>query len=111
MAQSDGLAPGRGVLTSESVRHMLTAQPGTNPNRWSNAGWGLGVGLDTLSNGTPVVWHGGDNVGWAARWTIIPNSQIGLVVLTNSDAGGGVIQELVCQWLTWAVNDMFTSCS
>lgn len=57
------------------------------------------------------MWHGGDNVGWAARWTIIPDSQIGLVVLTNSDAGGGLIQELVCQWLTWAVNDTLASCS
>jgi len=110
MTQLDPASSEAAVLRPETKRQMRTSQPQTIPNRWSNAGWGLGVGLDKLANGTEVVWHGGDNIGWAARWVTIPNTSAGIVVLTNSDAGNMLIEEVVCRWLDWAAGDTFENC-
>jgi hypothetical protein len=48
-----------------------------------------GMGLETNSRwGVPIIHHGGSLFGYKSDWMILPDSGIGAVLLTNSDAGG-----------------------
>jgi hypothetical protein len=38
--------------------------------------------------GVPVVSHGGSMDGFKSNWYLLPESQIGALILTNSDTGG-----------------------
>lgn len=61
--------------------------------------WGLGLELQPLRDGRTAIEHEGINVGWHSRFLAEPRSGWGVVVLTDSDAGGdladGAIAELV----------------
>ena len=48
-----------------------------------------GMGLEVSHKyGVPVVSHGGSMGGFKSNWYLLPDSQIGAVILTNSDTGG-----------------------
>ena len=48
-----------------------------------------GMGLEVSTKyGVPVVSHGGSMAGFKSNWYLLPDSQIGAVILTNSDTGG-----------------------
>lgn len=48
-----------------------------------------GMGLEVSRKyGVPVVSHGGSMAGFKSDWYLLPDSQIGAVILTNSDTGG-----------------------
>jgi CubicO group peptidase (beta-lactamase class C family) len=48
-----------------------------------------GMGLEVSGKyGVPVVSHGGSMSGFKSNWYLLPDSQIGAVILTNSDTGG-----------------------
>ena len=48
-----------------------------------------GMGLEVSRKyGVPVVSHGGSMAGFKSNWYLLPDSQIGSAILTNSDTGG-----------------------
>jgi CubicO group peptidase (beta-lactamase class C family) len=52
-----------------------------------NATYGMGLQV-SRKYGVPVVSHGGSMGGFKSNWYLLPDSQIGAVVLTNADTGG-----------------------
>jgi len=52
-----------------------------------NATYGMGLEVST-KYGVPVVSHGGSMAGFKSNWYLLPDSQIGAVILTNADTGG-----------------------
>ena len=55
-----------------------------------NKHYGMGLEMDT-SSGVLVVYHGGSLVGFQTNVVIIPDAQVGAVILTNSDQGQPLI--------------------
>ncbi|MDJ0838027.1 MAG: beta-lactamase family protein [Acidobacteriota bacterium] len=84
---------GGGVLKQSTLDLMF--QPAENsPN------YGLGYSVNSR-NGLVTVGHGGSNRGWQAQMTIAPKTGDGIVLLTNSSSGFGVVNALFCDWVTW----------
>lgn len=79
-----------GPISPALARQMLTLQKGEN-------GTGFGLGLQVTELGTPRAWfgHGGSNAGYRAQVVMFPGTGQGAVVMTNSDAGSPVLQELL----------------
>lgn len=82
---------GRGVLKPETVALMTTGV--------TNAHWGLGYQMIDLPDGETAVGHGGTNRGWRAQVVELPGKKQGLVVLTNSDMGDNIINEIASFWM------------
>jgi CubicO group peptidase (beta-lactamase class C family) len=74
-----------------TARAMRAAQPATGGT------WGMGLERRTLEDGRTVVEHEGVNRGWHARIVGDPRSGWGLVVLTDSDAGGDLIDAAIAE--------------
>ena len=51
-----------------------------------DATYGMGLEVST-KYGVPVVSHGGSMGGFKSNWYLLPDSQIGAVILTNADNG------------------------
>ena len=60
------------------------------------AGYGLGWNLGDM-NGKMVVYHTGDLSGMLSKTMMIPELELGVVVLTNSYYGGGGLFQAVSQ--------------
>ncbi|MFT3756024.1 MAG: serine hydrolase domain-containing protein [Pseudoxanthomonas sp.] len=61
----------------------------------SGSGLEYGMGLETdLTWGVPVVHHGGSLIGFKSNMIWVPDAGVGVVVLTNSDAGGNMVYRL-----------------
>ncbi len=74
------------VLSSETVKQMLTKQPG---------GWGLGI---TLSGETGKAFrfsHGGANKGFRNNMVAYTETGQGAVVMTNSNNGDALSEEIL----------------
>ena len=72
------------ILNQSMAKQMLTHQMGT---------WGLGFGLE--NPGSPLRFgHGGANEGFRCNLETYTDSGQGFVVMTNSDTGGEVAQEI-----------------
>jgi CubicO group peptidase (beta-lactamase class C family) len=82
-------APGRGVLKPETLQMMIAPAAGTE------GGYGLGYKFMPLANET-LLSHDGANEGWRALFLLHPQTRDGVVVLTNSDAGGKVMGQIAC---------------
>lgn len=67
---------------------MRTAAPGTDGH------YGLGVELD----GSDTVGHQGVNRGYHAEIRVNPAAGVGLVVLTDGDRGGAVVDAVLDAW-------------
>ena len=52
-----------------------------------DATYGMGLEVST-KYGVPVLSHGGGMGGFKSNWFLLPDSQIGAAILTNSDTGG-----------------------
>ncbi|HEV3052317.1 MAG TPA: serine hydrolase domain-containing protein [Longimicrobium sp.] len=79
-----------GPISPALARQMLTLQNGEN-------GTGFGLGLQLNGIGTPAAWfgHGGDTRGYQALMVLFPGTGQGAVVMTNSEAGGALLQEVM----------------
>ena len=72
------------ILNQSMAKQMLTTQIGT---------WGLGFGLQTP--GRPLRFgHGGANEGYRCNLETYTESGQGFAVMTNSDSGGDLAQEI-----------------
>lgn len=56
--------------------------------------WGLGVGLQHTEQGD-AFWHWGDNGGFKDYVVAFRKQKTGVIILTNSDNGLGIIPEIV----------------
>ena len=100
-------AQGRGVLTPNTVQQMQTAIPGT---KWADMDpfgpdpqYGLGYTVrPSQFAGHTGVGHGGSNNGWESLIQIIPETNDGIVIMTNSSNGSAVIASVLCEWRRWA---------
>jgi CubicO group peptidase (beta-lactamase class C family) len=72
------------ILSQDMARQMLTHQIGT---------WGLGFGLETTGD-KPHFGHGGANEGFRCNIETYTDSGQGFAVMTNSDSGGEVTEEI-----------------
>jgi CubicO group peptidase (beta-lactamase class C family) len=91
MPGPNGEPAGRGVLSPDTLALMFTP---VLPGQVETA-YGLGHRISTLQDGSKVVSHGGANAGWRASFAALPKQGQGIVVLTNSDKGGAVIEDAV----------------
>jgi hypothetical protein len=48
-----------------------------------------------------MVSHSGGNRGWRARFAALPDRGEGIVILTNSDTGDGLTNDLLRFWSLW----------
>ncbi|MCA9880030.1 MAG: beta-lactamase family protein [Thermomicrobiales bacterium] len=91
-----GLAPDGGrVVSSENLEHTwqpgvaLPAAPGTPAAMAAFAqhygkGWVVGA-----YGGQRAIWHSGGTLGFSALVTFLPESELGVVVLTNGSGNAG----------------------
>ncbi len=68
------------LLKPDSFQQMIT--PG-QLNNGQAIGYGLGCQVETL-DGHQVVRHGGGIPGFVTEWTLFPESELSIVVLTNT---------------------------
>jgi len=92
MPGPDGEPAGRGVLTPNGVAALLAPQPATDGQ------YGLGYFLGHAGKGPRVAWHAGFNRGWRAYFALLPAGGEGLVVLTNSDNGYYLVEDIAAAW-------------
>ena len=103
--------PGRGVLSPATVAEMLSPVveiPRGTPGELDATG--LGYFVETDRSGDWLASHSGGNIGWRARMVLAPDAGKGIVVLTNSDNGGELIEEILCLWQTAEALDTNTLC-
>jgi CubicO group peptidase (beta-lactamase class C family) len=101
MGGTRGEPPGRGLLAPATVALMLAPQPhSANDLLFEGSEFGLGYALKRLpSSGEWLVYHPGDNPpGWHGMLAALPARRIGLVVLTNGEAGRELRLDAFCLW-------------
>ncbi len=79
-----------GVLSREMLLQMLTPNH-EGEEAFSN--WGLGFGL-MEQDGHAAFGHGGANKGFRASWSVLRDLELGYVIMTNGDRGGGLATEI-----------------
>jgi CubicO group peptidase (beta-lactamase class C family) len=89
MPGPNGEPVGRGVLSSDTLALMFTPVIQFQ---------GLGQGVSKLPDGSKVIEHGGSNKGWKAVVSANPGHSSGIVILTNSDNGTALYQEIYREW-------------
>jgi hypothetical protein len=113
MLLADGRYEGKTVLDSATVRDMETPQMliqassgvGREIRAWLPGSvfytYGLGLFIQTYAGHT-LVWHAGDIDGMASAVALVPDAQLGVVVLSNmnqSDARFGIVQRVLNAYL------------
>lgn len=79
-------ADGCGVIAPDSLRQMLTRQyPGLPLDFGMAMGLGWMLSGLTLSDGAPVVWHGGAASPHQALLAFVPGENVGVALLANAD--------------------------
>ncbi|MFZ6673201.1 serine hydrolase domain-containing protein [Undibacterium sp. Xuan67W] len=59
-----------------------------------------GMGLETeVAWGVPVVFHGGSMFGFKSNFYLLPDSGIGVALLTNSDEGGRLLRPFMRRFM------------
>lgn len=74
------------VLSTDMTRQMLTAGMGH---------WGLGIAVQGDKKDNLYFTHGGANEGFRCQLVAYENSGDGAVIMTNSDAGSGLADEII----------------
>jgi CubicO group peptidase (beta-lactamase class C family) len=99
MAGPNREPPGRGLLSPRDVELMFT--PTVEMDASTSLGYGLGYGVRLLPGEIRMVSHSGGNRGWRARFAALPDRGEGIVILTNSDTGDGLTNDLLRFWSLW----------
>jgi hypothetical protein len=82
--QSEYAGKSSKILSQDTARQMLTRQIGN---------WSLGFGLENPGD-KPRFGHGGANEGFRCNLETYTDSGQGFAVMTNSDSGGELTQEI-----------------
>lgn len=67
--------------------------------------YGLGYVTKELENGYKTIGHGGSNRGWRSNFTIIPEKNSGIVILTNSDNGTNLLINIMSYWEKYSMGE------
>lgn len=78
------------TLTSPLLLQMI---------KMNKDGYGLGYEVELLKPDMLLAYHLGANPGWRAGFFILPSLNGGLVILTNSDQGSDLIQDIANEWV------------
>ena len=103
MAGPNREPPGRGLLSPRDVELMFTSTVEMDTS--TGLGYGLGYGVRLLPGEIRMVSHSGGNRGWRARFAALPDRGEGIVILTNSDTGDGLTNDLLRFWSLWAARE------
>lgn len=86
------------LLEPSDMATMTTPQVHVGKGVSKSISWGLGIGIRdrVLSDGDTqrTLWQWGINPGYASLLIVEPREQVALVVLTNAQSGGAMVQEL-----------------
>jgi CubicO group peptidase (beta-lactamase class C family) len=108
MTGPQGQAPGRGVLSADTVAEMLTpvslpiesvAADVTRAPRQVTVG--LGYAIENEAFTTTMVWHNGDNTGWGAVFATLPERGEGIVILANASPASTFRDLVLDAWTNW----------
>ncbi|MBS1664321.1 MAG: beta-lactamase family protein [Bacteroidetes bacterium] len=80
-------------LASKSLRQMMAVQVRTN-EKYPELAWGLGVGLETMPDGT-WFWHWGDNGNGKAFFIASLSTKNAVVYFANASMGLGIAPYIV----------------
>jgi CubicO group peptidase (beta-lactamase class C family) len=83
------LPNGTQMVSQENLLMRRKSQIMTGEDRW----YGMGLEVDR-KYGVPVVSHGGSMAGFKSNFVFLPDSGIGLVILTNADMGGTLVYNI-----------------
>lgn len=120
MLLAHGRYDGRPVADSKTVRAMMTPQTliqagsgvGDEIRAWMPGGtfYTYGLGLFVQDDaGHTLVWHAGDIDGMASAMVLVPDTQLGIVVLSNmdhADARFAIIARVLQDMLHWPRHDV-----
>jgi len=100
--------------TASDLARFLIANSGDNPVLSAptralmksvvvpvSADTGMGLGL-FIEQGGQLYGHEGSNRGWKSKILATPDGKFGLAVLSNSESGDRLIDELFCHWNQFA---------
>jgi CubicO group peptidase (beta-lactamase class C family) len=86
---NDGRIDGRQVIPAEAIEEMHT--PGVSyEERGEGVSYGMGWFIGLSDTGLTIVWHSGDTSNFAADMVLVPEKQLGVAVLVNSQNSSDV---------------------
>jgi CubicO group peptidase (beta-lactamase class C family) len=95
---TDGQAPGRKIVSPASLKLMTSPIAKVELQSVKGAMYGLGHGVHRAATGDLIVYHSGGNPGVRAYFLVSPTQGNGIIVITNSDKGAPVLQEVIRLW-------------
>lgn len=92
----------RRILSPESINRLYTPIV-EKLGLYSLAfdAYGLGHFLENLDGGKRGVSHGGQGYGWMSHFHFVPESGVGIVILTNSQRSWPFFAYLLNDWAQW----------
>jgi hypothetical protein len=84
-----------GGLSKQVFDEMVSHQIKTKENKY----FGLGWEIYDLGNGEYALSHGGSDEGVKTLAFLLPKSNQGLIIFTNSDNGTSIYLQLIAQYL------------
>lgn len=102
-----GIAPsGEQVISTSNLEHIW--QPGVRLGKGENPSYyGMGWFIDDYQ-GRRMVSHGGNSMGFSTEFALLPDSGIGIVILTNAQSATSLINALRNRFLELAFDLPFT---
>lgn len=68
-------------------------------------GYGLGVLVSKLSDGTKLISHSGSNIGWKSYYGIIEEKKDGIIIFTNSETGAEILYDISNMWIKYETGE------
>ena len=91
----EGVLPnGERLVSAENLLARRVHNVPTGEKAW----YGMGL-FDDQTYGVSVIQHGGSLVGYKSNWFAVPAADAAVVILTNSDAGQGLLGTLSRRFL------------
>lgn len=91
----NGSWEGKSILDSATLALMMTPahrhHPSVNPMRYGF--------MDVSQNGVNIIGHGGDTFWFHSLMVIFPETHTGLFISFNTDKGGGVVMDVLDQFV------------
>lgn len=85
---SKGIGPdGKRLVSEKNIVERRLRGVSVGENRW----YGMGL-FERVVSGVPVVTHGGTLQGYHSIFYVLPEAQIGAVILTNADPGAAMLE-------------------
>ena len=88
------------LLSTANLKQMMEAAPA------SDGSYGLGYQINSIEGTSmTVVGHGGANEGWHAFFRVNPDTNDGIIMITNGGAGHNIYRQIYCDWVFWKTGE------